>query len=249
MIKKNEYLIKTEDLSFSYPEREKILDSFSFSLHSGEQAAFMGATGCGKSTLLKIIMGLISPLSGSLEIFSRPMKAKKDFAGIRTRIGFLFQNAEDQLFSPTVLEDVAFGPLNQGKSPDEAVAIACETLSFIGLDGFEKRITYKLSGGEKKLVALASILSMKPEILLLDEPVAGLDKDARDKIINCIKKADITTLAVSHDWDFLDQITNTIYVMKNGKCIPGGKEMLLHRHAHLHKAGNVEHEHHLKSGL
>ena len=243
MAEHSNHLISVKDLSFSYPGRENILNGFSFSLHEGEKTAFIGSTGCGKSTFLKLIMGLLPPQEGTIELFSRPVVSEKDFKGIRTRIGFLFQNAEDQLFSPTVIEDVAFGPLNQGKTKDEALAISKETLSFIGLEDFEDRVTYKLSGGEKKLVALASILSMKPEILLLDEPVTGLDKDAKDKIIECIKKVDIPSVIVSHDWDFLEQITDSIYVIENGKCSPGGKGLLLHKHAHLHPLGDVDHEH------
>ena len=113
------------------------------------------------------MMGLLYPFRGTLRIFGKEVQEEKDFEAARQKIGLLFQDSDDQLFCPTVLEDVAFGPLNQGRSVKEAKAIACEVLGQLGLSGFEERVTYKLSGGEKRLVALATILAMKPEILLL----------------------------------------------------------------------------------
>ena len=242
-MKKKNILIEADSIEFSWNDGRKIFDDFNFSLCRGEKTAIMGDTGCGKSTFLKIVMGLIRPQRGNIQLFGKRMKSERDFISIRTRIGFLFQNAEDQLFSPTVLEDVAFGPLNMGKSPSEAVEIAREALADVGISALEERITYKLSGGEKKLAALASVLSMKPEILLLDEPVTGLDRDARKKIMDSISRLELTTLIVSHDWDFLEQMSDRVYVMENGKCLPAGQEPLLHRHAHLHPAGDVEHKH------
>ncbi len=122
----------------------------------------------------------------------------------------LFQDADDQLFSPTVIEDVTFGPLNQGKSIREAKGIARETLFTLGLDGFENRITYKLSGGEKKLVSLATVLAMRPGILLLDEPTTGLDSETTDRMVGILDDIDISYVFISHNMDFINQTTDKI---------------------------------------
>ena len=166
-------VINLSDISFAYSGNATVLDKLNLQLYSGERLGLIGPNGSGKTTLFHIIMGLLKPSSGIIEIFGKQVSEEKDFRSVRERIGLLFQDADDQLFSPTVLEDVAFGPLNLGKSQDEARDIAHRTLDVLGLSGFEDRITYKLSGGEKKLVSLATVLAMEPEILLLDEPSNG----------------------------------------------------------------------------
>ena len=137
--------------------------------------ALLGPNGCGKTTLLHLIVGLLRPSAGQIEAFGRQRMAEADFHEVRRRVGLLFQDADDQLFCPTVAEDVAFGPLNLGKSRDEVRRIVAGTLDSLGLAGYEHRVTYRLSGGEKRLVALATVLAMQPEVLLLDEPSGGLD--------------------------------------------------------------------------
>ncbi|MDD4650203.1 MAG: ABC transporter ATP-binding protein, partial [Desulfoplanes sp.] len=144
---------------------------------------------------------------GSIEILGKRVRNEQDFVRARREIGFLFQNADDQLFCPTVLEDVAFGPLNLGYTPEEAQSIALSTLERLGLKGFENRITHKLSGGEKKLVSLATILSMSPKILLLDEPTTGLDESTRERIIGVLHDLDVSMIVVSHEKDFLCRTT------------------------------------------
>jgi cobalt/nickel transport system ATP-binding protein len=147
----NSLIINLKDTTFSYSGNKLVLDNLSFQLHSGERIGMVGPNGSGKTTLFHIIMGLLRPSSGRVELFGKPAYEEKDFREARKKIGLLFQDADDQLFSPTVLEDVAFGPLNLGKSPDEARDIALKTLARLDLFGFENRITYKLSGGEKRL--------------------------------------------------------------------------------------------------
>lgn len=202
----------------------------------------MGPNGSGKTTLFHIIMGLLKPSSGSIEIFDRPVKTEKDFMRIRQKIGLLFQDADDQLFSPTVLEDVAFGPLNMGKSRDEAMDIARNTLNFLGLTGFEDRITYKLSGGEKKLVSLATVLAMEPEVLLFDEPTSGLDDRTKATLKDVLAGLDLSYIIISHEIDFLDEIADSIYSMNNGKIL-FDKEVHVHQHVHAHPHGAYNHEH------
>jgi cobalt/nickel transport system ATP-binding protein len=187
-------------------------------------------------------MGLLKPSAGRIEIFGKPAKDEKDFTDIRRRIGLLFQDADDQLFSPTVLEDVAFGPLNLGKSKNEAIQIAQKTLAFLGLNEFENRITFKLSGGEKRLVSLATVLAMEPEILLLDEPINGLDMKTKAKLKEILSSINLSYLLISHDFDFLADIVDAIYTMEDGKILLD-KELHLHEHVHAHELGTYPHQH------
>jgi cobalt/nickel transport system ATP-binding protein len=235
-------LINLENIHFSYSGSEPVLDNLSFQFHTKDKIGLIGPNGSGKTTLFHIIMGLLKPASGKIEIFGNQMKEEKDFGLIRQKIGLLFQDADDQLFSPTVLEDVAFGPLNLGKSKQEAVDTAKQTLKTLGLEGFEERITYKLSGGEKRLVSLATVLAMKPEILLLDEPTSGLDDSTKSRLTEALSNLDLSYIVISHEFDFLSETTSAVYSMEAGK-IQLDKELHLHRHAHLHTYGDYPHEH------
>jgi cobalt/nickel transport system ATP-binding protein len=235
-------LINLEDILFSYPGRKPVLNSLSFQFHARDKIGLIGPNGSGKTTLFHIIMGLLKPASGKMEIFGNLMIEEKDFGSVRQKIGLLFQDADDQLFSPTVLEDVAFGPLNLGKSKQEAIDTAKQTLEILGLEGFEERITYKLSGGEKRLVSLATVLAMKPEILLLDEPTSGLDDSTKSRLTEALSNLDLSYIVISHEYDFLSDTTTAVYSMNEGK-IQLDKEPRLHRHAHLHPYGDYPHEH------
>ena len=173
----------------------------------------LGGNGAGKTTLLRIIMGLARPDNGTVRLFGQDCRSEKDFAAVRTRIGFVFQDADDQLFCPTVAEDVAFGPLNLGLPHDLVHERVHEALAGVGLAGFEQRVSYRLSGGEKKLVALATVLGMKPELLLLDEPTAGLAAEAVERIAHILRASGLPCLIVSHDRDFLEHIAvQTLYL-------------------------------------
>jgi len=238
----NSLIINLKDASFSYSGNKLILDHLSFQLHSSDKIGLVGPNGSGKTTLFHIIMGLLRPSSGRVELFGKPAHEEKDFREARKKIGLLFQDADDQLFSPTVLEDVAFGPLNLGKPPDEARDIALKTLARLDLFGFENRITYKLSGGEKRLVSLATVLAMDPKILLLDEPTNGLDDETEEKITEILKGLNLAFIFISHNLDFLFQTTDKIYAMANGK-ISLDEELVPHPHIHVHKFGRLPHEH------
>jgi cobalt/nickel transport system ATP-binding protein len=209
-------LIDLEDICFSYPGRGQVLDQLCFQLHAGQRLGLIGPNGSGKSTLMHLLMGLNKPDSGKIRILGNTMNGEADFKKARQQLGFVFQNADDQLFSPTVIEDVAFGLLNMGKSPEEAVALSRKMLDFLNLNGFEDRITYKLSGGEKKLVSLATVLVMKPRVLLLDEPTTGLDERTVERIIQVLNDLDIAYVVVSHEFDFLARTTTDIYAMEGG---------------------------------
>ncbi len=235
-------LIYLEDITFSYPGSSPVIDKLNLKFYRGDRIGLVAPNGSGKTTLFHIIMGLLKPSSGNMEIFEKPVKEERDFLIVRQRIGLLFQDADDQLFSPTVLEDVAFGPLNLGKSKDEAIEISKRTLEFLGLAGFEDRITFKLSGGEKRLVSLATLLAMEPEILLLDEPTTGLDNEIRVKITQVLSDLDISYILISHNIDFLSNLTDSIYTMEKGKILLD-KTVHIHEHLHAHPHGKYPHEH------
>jgi len=239
---KNHVIIKLEEISFNYPGHTPIIDRLNLSIHRGDQIGLTGSNGSGKTTLFHIIMGLLKPASGQVEILGQPVRNEKDFKCVRKKVGLLFQDADDQLFSPTVIEDVAFGPLNIGKSQDEAKTIAQKTLQYLGLAGFEDRITYKLSGGEKRLVSLATVLAMEPEVLLLDEPTTGLDEATEKRLVGILEDLEMSYLLVSHNMDFLMETTSYITSLVNGK-ISWDDALIPHTHVHTHKHGRYSHEH------
>ncbi len=235
-------LLQLHDICFRYgPTSPAILDHLHLEI-SDERVGFIGPNGSGKTTLFQIIVGLLPLERGEIVLDGQKIQGEKDFLGLRRQVGFLFQNADDQLFSPTVLEDVAFGPLNLGFSPDEARDIALHTLKELGMAGFEHRITHRLSGGEKKLVSLATILSMKPRLLLLDEPSNHLDPGTRDRLIEILHALPQAALIISHDWDFLAHTTSRLHSLDHGHLHPCDHEYL-HSHQHLHSYGNHPHQH------
>jgi cobalt/nickel transport system ATP-binding protein len=238
----NGLIFRFKDVSFAYPGGEIVLDNLNFSFRRGDKVGLMGSNGSGKTTLLHLIVGLLKPASGTIEVLGRPATEEKDFVQVRKHIGLLFQDADDQLFSPTVLEDVAFGPLNLGKKRNEAKRIAKDTLMSLGLEEMEDRITHRLSGGEKRLVSLATVLAMKPQVLLLDEPTTGLDNTTELKLIDVLQNLDCSYLVISHDLDFLGKTTNEIRSLSDGK-LAWDEGFAPHSHVHTHKHGRYEHEH------
>ena len=236
-------LIELRDVDYCYPGSEKkILDQLNFTVEE-KRVGIIGPNGCGKTTFLQIMVGLITPQQGKILFLGEDVKGEKDLRQLRKDVGFLFQNSDDQLFSPTVLEDVAFGPLNLGLSPDEARDRATETLTKLGLEGFEQRITHHLSGGEKKLVALATIMAMQPRLLLLDEPTNNLDPETRSRLIDILQDLELHRIIISHDWDFLSHTTGILYQLENGTLHRCEKDHV-HVHRHVHKAGDHPHHHH-----
>ena len=237
-----EPLIDIAGIHFSYPGGPPVLRDLDFRLYAGDRVGIIAPNGSGKTTLFHLIVGLVKPLSGRVKIFGREVCDEKGFAEVRRRVGLLFQDADDQLFSPTVLEDVAFGPLNLGKSKEEAAAIARRTLASLGLNGFEDRITFKLSGGEKRLVSLATVLAMEPEVLLLDEPANGLDVKTRAALVIILRGLKLSYVLISHEMDFLSATTTTIYTMEEGRILLD-RESHIHQHLHAHPLGLCPHEH------
>jgi len=235
-------IIRLSGINFSYPASAPVLKNLDLTMYPGDRIGLVAPNGSGKTTLFHVIMGLLKPNMGKIEIFGKKIVKEKDFLEVRRRIGLLFQDADDQLFSPTVIEDVAFGPLNQGLSEKKALEKSRKTLEFLGLSGYENRITFKLSGGEKRLVSLATVLAMAPEVLLLDEPTTGLDNHTKTKLIQVIESLSISLIVVSHEFEFLEAATNKIFTLEDGK-VRMDQEVYLHHHEHAHIMGKHPHRH------
>jgi cobalt/nickel transport system ATP-binding protein len=210
-------LIELRNVAFAYDRDRPVLDECCFSLLPGQRVALVGANGSGKTTLLHLIVGLLRPTAGELYAFGKTRRHEHDFHEVRQRAGLLFQEADDQLFCPTVAEDVAFGPLNLGKPRPEVRQIVADTLAALELTGYEHRVTYKLSGGEKRLVALATVLAMQPEVLLLDEPTAGLDDEATQRLVELLGRLPQAMLIASHDRAFLEETTSLTRELRAGR--------------------------------
>jgi cobalt/nickel transport system ATP-binding protein len=206
-------LIRLSKIEFGYVANKPLFSDLNFSLDTGQRIGLTGANGRGKSTMLHLITGLLRPHVGTIEAFGRLRRSPADFHEVRRQAGYLLQDSEDQLFCPTVLEDVMFGPLNFGARREEARRVAMETLETLGCGNYAHRVTYKLSGGEKRLVALAAVLAMRPRVLLLDEPTAGLDADTEERLAGILESLEQEIILISHNRPFLERITNTVYTL------------------------------------
>ena len=212
-------LIELSDIHFAHPGHPPVLNGASLRLAPGQRLSLTGPNGCGKSTLLQIVMGLRQPDSGTVTVFGTPRREEADFHEVRRRVGLVFQDADDQLFCPTVAEDVAFGPLNLGKPQAEAVAIADRVLADLALSHLRDRVTHKLSGGEKRLVTLASVLAMQPEVLLLDEPTNALDTKNEARLTEILDGLPQSILLVSHSAEFRARIAPDCVELRDGVIV------------------------------
>lgn len=197
-------VIETKNLNYNYPDGTQALKDVSIKIKKGEKAAFIGSNGAGKTTLFLHFNGLLRQVSGTINICGEQIEyKKKTLIRIREKVGIVFQNPDDQLFSPTVIEDVAFGPMNLGLSADEVEKRVDEAFKRVGMEEFKKKAPHHLSGGQKKRVAIAGILAMKPDILVLDEPTTGLDHYGVIqilKILHKLNKEGMTILLTSMTW-------------------------------------------------
>jgi len=209
-------MIRLRDIHYAYPSGSVVFEGLDFSFDEGGKVGLVGPNGAGKTTLFHIIMGLIAPDSGTVEVLGTRRVTEHDFREVRREIGLLFQDADDQLFCPTVAEDVAFGPLNLGRSHEDAERIALDTLESLGLSGYASRVTYQLSGGEKRLVSLATVLAMEPRALLLDEPTSGLDEKTTARLVEILNGLDRSYIIISHDHDFLARTTEGTMRLQHG---------------------------------
>lgn len=226
--------IALENVSFTYQEGTPLastaLSDVSLTIEDGSYTALIGHTGSGKSTILQLLNGLLVPSQGSVRVFDTLITStskNKDIRQIRKQVGLVFQFAENQIFEETVLKDVAFGPQNFGVSEEDAEQIAREKLALVGIDeSLFNRSPFELSGGQMRRVAIAGILAMKPAILVLDEPTAGLDPLGRKELMNLFKKlhqSGMTIVLVTHLMDDVAEYANQVYVMEKGRLVKFGK--------------------------
>lgn len=216
----NDPVIRLEQVAFAYPGGAPVLRGADLSLSPGERVALTGPNGSGKTTLLHLIVGLLKPAAGRVLVFGKERRRERDFREVRERVGLVFQDSDDQLFCPTVEEDVAFGPLNLGWPAETVRRAVSETLERLGLAGYERRVTYTLSGGEKRLVSLATVLAMRPEALLLDEPAGGLDPEAQERMAGILRSLPCSMIIVSHDHPFVEQVATRTLRLERGVLSP-----------------------------
>jgi cobalt/nickel transport system ATP-binding protein len=213
--------IEIENLSFKYPDGHQALQDVCLHIEPCEKVALVGPNGAGKSTLILHLNGI---LTGEGDIRSAGLEVKKEnLERIRARIGLVFQSPEDQLFSPTVFDDVAFGPMYQGLPEDEVQARVFEALEIVGMGDYGARVSHHLSQGEKKRIAIATVLSMKPEVLVLDEPTSGLDPRARRSLINLLRELDLTMLVSTHDMLMVRELFPRVVIMDEGQIVADGQ--------------------------
>lgn len=213
-------LFDLHDVHFTYPCTDRpVLRGVDLALYPGERLCLNGPNGSGKSTLMQLLVGLRRPTLGTLRAFGAEPSTEAEFRLVRCRAGFVFQDPDDQLFCPTVLEDVAFGPLNIGKSRAEAESIADRVLDQLNLAALRHRITYKLSGGERRLVSLATVLAMEPEVLLLDEPTNALDEATTARLTEILLGLPHAMIVVSHDPNFRAAIGTREVYMHDGRAV------------------------------
>lgn len=232
-----ETAIRLEGVSFNYPDGVSALREVNLDIRRGERVALVGPNGSGKSTLMRQLNGLLTPVSGQALVMGIPV-LRDNLMQVRRRIGYVFQDPDDQLFCPTVLEDVAFGPLHLGLSIEEVVRSVRQALDLVGLAGYEGRVPQRLSAGEKALVALATVLSYSPDVLVLDEPSASLDPRNRRRLLGVLKSLDRTQLIATHDLDFAWEHCERAVLLAEGRVVADGaaREILADR-ALLEKHG------------
>ena len=231
-------ILSVENLHFHYPDGHIALQGVSLKLCEGEKAALVGPNGAGKSTLMLHLNGI---LTGEGDLSIAGMRIEPDnLPAIRAMVGLVFQSPDDQLFSPTVFEDVAFGPLHMGLPEDEVHARVDEALEMVRMCDYRDRLSHHLSLGEKKRIAIATVLSMRPQILVLDEPSAGLDPRARRGLINLLRELPITMLISSHDLLMVRELFPRMVIMDEGRIVADGPTSELMEDESLLEAHGLE---------
>lgn len=231
-------MIEFRKVSFSYDGERPVVENLSFTIEKGESVGLIGANGAGKSTLMKLLLGLLSS-TGEILVDGLPV-TKKTLPSIRQKLGFVLQDSDNQMFMPTVYEDMIFGPRNYGLSKDEAERRVDEVLSQLNLTSLKHRHNHKLSGGEKRMAAIATILAMQPEAILMDEPSTALDPVNRRTVIRTVNALPQTKLIASHDLDMILDTCDRVILLANGKIAADGKADVLLRDQALLEANRME---------
>ena len=226
------------DVSFSYEAGIQVIDHLSFSIHKGESVGLIGANGAGKSTIMKLMLGLLQG-NGQIFVGGLPVE-KKNLPVIRQKIGFVLQDSDNQMFMPTVYEDMIFGPLNYGLSKEEAEKRVERVLRDLNLEELKHRHNHKLSGGEKRMAAIATILAMEPEMVVMDEPSTALDPCNRRTVINTINRLPQTKIIASHDLDMILDTCQRVILLSHGRIAADGDTDTILRDKELLEANRME---------
>jgi cobalt transport protein ATP-binding subunit len=227
-----------DDIFFTYPDGHEALNGVSLKIKNGEKVALVGPNGAGKSTLMLHLNGI---LMGEGTISVSGLEVKRDnLPAIRARLGVVFQNPDDQLFSPTVFDDVAFGPLHMGCAEDEVHSRVADALEMVNMSDYAQRLSHHLSVGEKKRISIATVLSMSPTILVLDEPTAGMDPRARRSLISLLDSLPLTMLVSTHDMRLVAELFPRMVIMDRGRMVADGKPSELLKNQELIEKHGLE---------
>ncbi|MBR0199099.1 MAG: ABC transporter ATP-binding protein [Oscillospiraceae bacterium] len=232
-------MIEFRHVEFSYEKDRPVLRDLSFRIEKGESVGLIGANGAGKSTVMKLLLGLLTPSSGEILVDGVPV-GKKTLAEIRRKLGFVLQNSDNQMFMPTVYEDMIFAPLNYGLSREEAERRVDAVLEKLGLQELKHRHNHRISGGEKRMAAIATILAMEPEAVLMDEPSSALDPYNRRLVINTIRELRQTKLITSHDLDMILDTCERVILLSGGAVAADGPADQILRDRALLEAHRME---------
>lgn len=240
----NEVHLSTKNLSYTYPDGTHALKNINMEIYKGQKVAIMGPNGAGKSTLFSHFNGLTEPTSGHVEIDGKAIKYDKDtLLEVRQKVGIVFQDPNDQLFAPTVKEDVAFGPMNLGLDYEEVERRVDEALTMVGMEQYMDKTPHHLSGGQQKRVAIAGIIAMRPEIMILDEPTAGLDPEGVEKvldILNNLNKEGMSIVISSHDIEMVNEFAEKIFVLNEGEILESGDKNEIFSNKELLKTAHLK---------
>ncbi|MDY2558271.1 MAG: ABC transporter ATP-binding protein [Candidatus Faecousia sp.] len=231
-------MLEFRNVSFSYEPGTPVLDNLSFHIRKGETVGLIGANGAGKSTIMKLMLGLL-PAQGEILVDGMPV-TKQNLSVIRQKIGFVLQDSDNQMFMPTVYEDMIFGPRNYGLTREEADARVDRVLKELGLENLKHRHNHKISGGEKRMAAIATILAMEPEMIVMDEPSTALDPVNRRRVISTINSRKETKLIASHDLDMILDTCQRVILLNHGRIVADGEAETLLRDQALLEANRME---------
>lgn len=240
----NEVHLSTKNLSYTYPDGTHALKNINMEIYKGQKVAIMGPNGAGKSTLFSHFNGLTEPTSGHVEIDGKAIKYDKDtLLEVRQKVGIVFQDPNDQLFAPTVKEDVAFGPMNLGLDYEEVERRVDEALTMVGMEQYMDKTPHHLSGGQQKRVAIAGIIAMRPEIMILDEPTAGLDPEGVEKVLSILNELNNEGMSIvisSHDIEMVNEFAEKIFVLNEGEILESGDKNEIFSNKELLKTAHLK---------